>query len=288
MDRQWFIASDAQRRDYLRLLGRAISRSDWKCLAYALMSSHIHLALIAGYNSLASWIRRVHSPFAVLMNRWYDRIGTVFVRGPKTLPVARAAVGIVIPYIHNNPVRAKVVARARDSSWTSHRAYLGLEEPPPWLHVREGLVLGGFADGGELDRRASDPAHAELDLDTDVLELLGDGAPTTGIVDDLVDPAEIVAATAEELGISQAQLRSRRRTALERLGRDAVVHCAERLGLRGTDVAHALGITQQAVSWIRCRGLGVEARTIGARVLQRLDIQDAGWACSAGDPAGPT
>jgi hypothetical protein len=46
----------------------------------------------------------------------------------------------LLRYVHNNPVRAGIVERASESSWSSHRAYLGLEFCPPWLATN--AVLG--------------------------------------------------------------------------------------------------------------------------------------------------
>ncbi|MDQ3341572.1 MAG: transposase [Myxococcota bacterium] len=106
VDREWFIRLPDERRFYLQLLGAALCATDWRCLAFAIMSNHIHLAMIAGTQKLDSWIRRVHSPFATAMNRSYDRIGPMFVRGPKDIEVDEHGVGAVIAYIHNNPVRA--------------------------------------------------------------------------------------------------------------------------------------------------------------------------------------
>ena len=39
----------------------------------------------------------------------------------------------LLRYVHNNPVRADLVDRASDSSWSSHQAYLGLSPCPSWL-----------------------------------------------------------------------------------------------------------------------------------------------------------
>src|SRR5882762_8704116 len=88
VDRDWFIATESERRVYLELLGRALQTSDWRCLAFAIMSNHIHLAMVAGLQALDRWIRRVHSPFAEWLNQRYDRIGSVFVRGPNDHVVA--------------------------------------------------------------------------------------------------------------------------------------------------------------------------------------------------------
>ena len=163
VDREWFIRQQHERELYLRLLGKALSTSDWQCLAFAIMSNHVHLAMVAGTQALDTWLRRVHSPFADTMNRAYGRIGSMFVRGPKALPIDPAGVGSVIAYIHNNPVRAKVVERASASTWTSHPGYVGLQRPPRWLRVEQGLVLAGFEDPTAFDRWVEDPQRAEFD-----------------------------------------------------------------------------------------------------------------------------
>src|SRR5262245_19821839 len=92
VDREWFVETPEERATYLRLLARAIQISDWLCLAYAVMSNHIHLAMLAGEQPLGPIIRQVHSPFADWMNRRHDRIGSMFVRGPKDYRVPPARI----------------------------------------------------------------------------------------------------------------------------------------------------------------------------------------------------
>src|SRR3569623_2508287 len=104
VDRDWFIKDEEDRLFYLDLLGRALARTDWLSLGYVVMSSHFHHAVIAGHQRLDSWMRPVHSPFADWLNKKHDRIGNVFVRGPKDLLVRRDGVGPLLAYIHNNPV----------------------------------------------------------------------------------------------------------------------------------------------------------------------------------------
>ena len=272
VDREWYITREHERRYYLQLLGRALAQSDWRCLAYAVMSNHIHLATVAGTQSLASWIRRVHSPFVNMMNRSYDRSGPMFQRGPKTILVEPHRVGHVIAYIHNNPVRANCVDAAADSSWTSHRMYIDRARSPSWLHSREGLARAGFSDPSEFDCWVADPNRAEFEATYD--ELLLQKAPSPPVVESSarVEPTTLVTAAAQELGLSLEQVTSRRRTSTELLARQVVVHCGESLGLRGVEVARALCVTQQAVSLISSRGIALDARMIGARVLQRIAV----------------
>jgi hypothetical protein len=69
----------------------------------------------------------------------------------------------LIANIHNEPVRAKVVARPADTSWSSHRAYLGVEPAPRWLHVAEGLRLAQFAGSSdEFDALVSSLGSSSL------------------------------------------------------------------------------------------------------------------------------
>src|SRR5688500_5143056 len=88
VDREWFIKKTDERDHYIKLLGLSLEKTDWRLYAYAIMSNHIHFEATAGQRPLSEWVRCVHSPFASAMNRSYDRIGPMFVRGPKAYPVA--------------------------------------------------------------------------------------------------------------------------------------------------------------------------------------------------------
>jgi REP element-mobilizing transposase RayT len=150
VDSRWLIDSDHERRVYLQLLGEGLAKSDWRCFGYAIMSNHIHLALVAGEMKLASWLREVHRQFAQWTNERRDRIGAVFVRGPAMHWMRPEAAGTLLSYIHYNPVRAGVVHSPGDCDWTSHGGYEGTDEARPWLDTQLGLELCGVRDGGEL------------------------------------------------------------------------------------------------------------------------------------------
>ena len=262
VDREWFITNGRERSHYLHLFGRAIVKSDWQCVGYGVMSNHIHHSVVAGRQSLASWLRRAHSPFADFMNKEHDRIGPLFVRGPRALETPSQDVARLVAYIHNNPVRANVVTRAAASTWTSHRAYLGLETPPPWLDVDLGLRLCGFTDPLEFDRfvelHPSDPARESLERGSIQID---QSALFTEAIDRgrqrRVPPSAraIVEATASEVGIAPSALCSRGRSRAQQFARAVAVHCARNLGVTGVAIADALGITQPGACVALRRGL---------------------------------
>src|SRR5215467_11293888 len=117
VDRRWFFTADEERETYLRMLGHALSQTEWRCLAYALMSNHIHLAAVAGRDPLGPWAKAVNSNFAQWMNQRHGRLGPLIADRPRAHATAPEKEAGVISYIHNNPVRARVVERASDSTW---------------------------------------------------------------------------------------------------------------------------------------------------------------------------
>jgi REP element-mobilizing transposase RayT len=274
VDREWIIKTSDERRLYLTLLGRQIETSDWRLFSYAVMSNHVHLGVVAGAQPVDSWIRGVHAPFADAMNRAYNRIGNVFVRGPKAYPVARGSVGRLIAYIHNNPVRAGLCVSPSESDWTSHRAYLSAR-PPRWLDVDLGLALADSSQRDEFDRWVRDPErvasehefseeHHELELATVRTACRAQERPAVHLI------AEV---TAELVGVAIAQLRSpSSRGHREVLARRAAVHCASIVGHSAPHIAGALCISQQRVSVIRREQLQADVLEVSARVLERCAV----------------
>lgn len=144
VDRSWQLVGEQERAQYLSRLAIGLGRAGWPLIGYALMSNHIHLLVQASDEPLAAWAKPVHVGMAQWLNRRFGRLGPVFAGRPYCEIVAPTAVPIVLAYIHNNPVRARIVACAVDSTWTSHRAYMGLEPAAASLDVPRGLVLAGF------------------------------------------------------------------------------------------------------------------------------------------------
>lgn len=151
-DGEYYMNLEGARAAYLRFLGVAAKKSSARVIAYCLMSSHVHLVLQLGADPLGRFTKSVHSGFAQWVNEQRRGLGAVFADRPKSVLVHAETHGLaLVRYVHNNPVRAGLVERAADSDWSSHRAYLGLEEAPPWLAV--GALLGEDDEERVLARR---------------------------------------------------------------------------------------------------------------------------------------
>lgn len=137
------------RHDYLCRLGKTLQSSDWRLVAYALMDSHLHLAMISGAQTFSDWIHPLNTAFAQAVNRkrrmsGKKTLGPVFAERPTSKVYGYDVAINIISYIHNNPGRAGIVTNPALSPWTSHRSYLGLQKRPDFLDVKLGLHLCGL------------------------------------------------------------------------------------------------------------------------------------------------
>ena len=240
------------------------------------MSNHIHLAFVAGEEPLASWAHRAHSPFAQWMNKRRNRLGPVFADRPAAHHVPPHRAAEVLAYVHNNPVRAGVVATAAASAWSSHGAYVGRLPVRHWLHVDEGLALAGF--GGRPDG-----FDALVTSRTTTIELPNMGAVrsavrrrgpvevgTPTLVDRVIVPivarpaAALRPALADVLRAARARFAvgasALRRPYARGAARRAVIHAAVELGIPLSDAASAVGVTRQRASAVAARSLPEEER----------------------------
>ncbi len=167
---------------------------------------------------------------------------------------------------------------AADSPWTSHRAYIGLDEPPQWLDIETGLRICGF-DSSKTGRRLFDEFVRSRTGDIrdslfegDIIDTLRnqvrqvmrapvelgsqqvkrDGRSTTAIYSRTSSPGQTISrptleaireACADEIDLSVQQIRSRRRNRLLSDGRRLVLYVAHRrFDYSLTQVAAALKI----------------------------------------------
>ena len=90
------------------------------------MDNHVHLLINADLDLMADALKRTNIKFAMRYNKKYDRVGHVFQGRYKSevINTEQYLLG-VIRYIHNNPVKAEIVAEAGDYKWSSYNAYMG-------------------------------------------------------------------------------------------------------------------------------------------------------------------
>lgn len=115
-------------------------------MAYCIMPSHLHL--IAGHEAGGSGISRFMQSFKSLISHamFKERHGIWIPRFDDVIIVSERVFHLKLNYIHENPVRAGLVAKATDWRWSSARFWY-MDEPSDYLSKTFGCAWEGNKPG---------------------------------------------------------------------------------------------------------------------------------------------
>jgi putative transposase len=146
---------DADRERYLVILGKAVVRQRWRCLAYCLMDNHVHLLIETPAPNLGRGMQWAHGLYAQAFNRRYERVGHVFQgRFGAIRMKSDAQLLLAARYIARNPVEGGLCSEPGDWPWSSHATTFD-RAGPAWLDTPRLMDFFG-ASGGEARRRYAD------------------------------------------------------------------------------------------------------------------------------------
>lgn len=150
LERRFIFETDVDKNDFLVRLGKGLSRTNTRCLAWALMSNHFHLLIQVSDVPLARLMASVLSGYANCYNRRHTRCGYVYQNRYKSILIeADSYFKELVRYIHLNPVRAGMVdglAELDSYAWTGHAGMLG-KHLQGWHSTHETLQFFGDSPG---------------------------------------------------------------------------------------------------------------------------------------------
>ena len=139
--RQDIFFKPADRRLFNELTAEVIDRFTARLHAYCLMTNHVHLLVQVGDAPLGRLMLRIAGRYARTVQRQLHTTGHLFEKRYYPLLVdADEYLLELLRYIHLNPVRAHMVASANDYPWSSHHAYLGVQDQP-WVTTDSALSM---------------------------------------------------------------------------------------------------------------------------------------------------
>jgi putative transposase len=99
--------------------------------AYCLMDNHVHLIVTpSDPNGLARLFRRMHTWWAMKLNRWLERCGHVFQNRFHSSPLDENHYWTAMRYVEVNPRRAGLPEQLEDWELSSAKAHLtGVQDP---------------------------------------------------------------------------------------------------------------------------------------------------------------
>jgi putative transposase len=282
-------SDDEDRLDLLARLPNLCQRFGLVIHAYCLMDTHYHLELETPEGHLSRGMQWLNETYASAFNRRYRRSGYLFQgRFHSVVIEAESHLSALTRYIHQNPVKAGIVAEPWDYVWSSCRAYLGMTDPPSclttgWVLERFGRtpqeqrlgylqfltessapspldeVVHGALLGSEEFIRHMRVHLEEKPLDTEVSRMVEAAA---------VDPEEVARVVGTSYGCAAEDLGRRGRKRDE--ARDMAIYLAWRLSrLTNTAMGERFGGIKAAAVSHACRRVS-EALGADAGLAQRV------------------
>jgi putative transposase len=151
--REAIYEDDADRLQFLEILGEVIATFNWACHAYCQMGNHYHLVIETPDGNLSKGMRQLNGVYTQASNRRHGRVGHLFQGRYKAILVDGDAYLLELTrYVVLNPVRAGMVARPGDWRWSSYLDMVGERSPPAWL-TTDGVLTQFATDRREAVRR---------------------------------------------------------------------------------------------------------------------------------------
>lgn len=160
-----------------RMVELAVEDYGLRVHAYCWMPNHIHLAVEVSHTPLGRPMARIASGYARNFQRLLATTGHLFERRYHAVLVdSDRYLFSLVRYIHQNPVRAKLVKEPATFPWSSHRAYLG------------GRFVSWLTTDNVLGKLSADRARARVEYlrlmasqpSAEELRLLREGVPDDG------------------------------------------------------------------------------------------------------------
>jgi REP-associated tyrosine transposase len=269
-NRQRIFGDNNDYQKMLRLLEVQKAKLGFFLYAYCLMPNHVHLLVERRKVGIGQVMHRLLTGYSQYHNKRYGRVGHLFQSRYKgILCQSDQYLAELVRYIHLNPVRAKIVRAPEAYPYSSHRAYIGSEEP--WLVDIE-PVLRHFGGTKKLARErfglfveaGIKAGHREEFYGAEGGRLLG----SEEFVDDTKKRAGeiprgarpeikrrsvpnlegVIEAAAKASGLTPEEICSRSKRRAVVTAKEALIFVAHELGASNTAVAKLMGADSSLVS----------------------------------------
>ncbi len=269
-NRQPIFGSDDDYRKFLLQLAHQRVRLPFYLYAYCLMPNHVHLLVERQKDSISRVMQRLLTAYSQYHNRKYRKSGHLLQgRYKAILCQSDQYLAELVRYIHLNPVRAKMVRSPREFRYSSHRAYLGLDETSL---VDDEPVLRHFGATKKLARErfrlfvraGMKQGHQEAFYRAEGGRILGSeefvaktkhrigeiprGARPEVKAGSRLDAEAVMRAVEKVTGLKRREFCTARKTGEVVLVKEAVIVVGREHGASNADLARLLGLDASVVS----------------------------------------
>jgi REP element-mobilizing transposase RayT len=133
-ERKNIFLEDADKITFLEILEDYHTRFNILIHSYVLMDNHYHVIVETPKGDLVKVMHGINGRYTGYFNRKYRRSGHLFQGRYKGILVDKDAYLLQLSrYVHLNPVRARIVERPEQYSWSSYPEYIGKSRECEWV-----------------------------------------------------------------------------------------------------------------------------------------------------------
>lgn len=163
---------DKDRVRFCLLLQAASEKYAFHIQAFCFMNNHIHLVLEPKERPLQDGVHSFSFRYAQYFNRRHERKGYLFQGRFRSICVQDGLYfKRLVRYIHLNPLHAELVRDPKDYHWSSHRAYLGLDNYV-WLSKEKVLSNFGRTNNKEAINSLINFIYEKVDIESEFTEIM--------------------------------------------------------------------------------------------------------------------
>ena len=123
-NRKWIFKKEIHKEKMKKLIFNQVEMGLIEVYAWCIMDNHVHIVLRAKMMNMSKAMFNINRVFARHYNYKEKEVGHVFESRYKSKPAESDEYLMqVIRYIHNNPVKAKMVKKAEQYQWSSFKDY---------------------------------------------------------------------------------------------------------------------------------------------------------------------
>ncbi len=180
INKEYIFENECDKKHYLRYIFEYKQQFEVELIAYCIMDNHAHLLLYAPQvENLGKYMKKCNEKFSNYYNKKLGRVGVLFRnRYQSEALYDDIYVKNCIKYIHNNPVKAGMVAQAKDYPFSSYNDFV--------LKRRSGVnfVLERYKKRFDLNELVElSNRKVFIDIEEDKRHITNDDKINTGILD---------------------------------------------------------------------------------------------------------
>ena len=125
IEKQYIFQKELFKQKYLNLINENLQEFNIKLIAYTIMDNHVHLCIYyENIEEVSKFMHKINSHFATYYNSLENRVGYLFRNRFYTQEIFdKQQLYNVIAYIHNNPLKAKMIRYLGEYKYSSYSLY---------------------------------------------------------------------------------------------------------------------------------------------------------------------